>query len=626
MLNLKIRNALPVQENFLGNGAVYHGFAGMPDASDRVYSDEQCKIEAKRAADMRLKVVRTKYDWWAWDKDTNTWNWDNDIMRPFYKWLKRMKDANIDVSLNTGWNSPGDILSNSWNGKSPFTVEGDWEASVRKFGDWVSESVYQIVELRGFTNVKYLTLFTEPQHFGSNGEPCDPSQTPYTCWFDAAKAAHDALVRDGRRDLVKIIGPNEGATITSDMVKWVSDRNPDFVDIYSSHNYQFSPPSPYKLLKEGDSVISSSIAGGRGMCPVRLNPKTEYICKIDFFVEKNSIKCDEPIRGALSYGVFEFSETCDIYDDGELDALRSGICKNSINSIAGDLIKPGKQSYSFKFTTEYSTRGLLGVFFDILDSHNVYITNLNIIDNNGESVVKNPGLHNRHKGWNIKYADGVNQSYDDWYEWAKTGLQYVPDSKGFCFDEYNVVYNRDNSRDSMGAEIVTAAMGLMNAGVQLSFVWTVFDQLWPNSSTTNNDSFFDGEHRCGFMPTLFKSLIPHKAYYAFGLLSRYITGEGTKIYEGDFILRTGVTMSVSPDGDITIVVVNEKPEKEEFNIEFEQALNDVKFYRHIFNPETCIPDEKAEMIGVDKVTEPITKFLTDTISAYGVIVYTTIKD
>ena len=29
MLNLKIRNALPVQENFLGNGAVYHGFAGM---------------------------------------------------------------------------------------------------------------------------------------------------------------------------------------------------------------------------------------------------------------------------------------------------------------------------------------------------------------------------------------------------------------------------------------------------------------------------------------------------------------------------------------------------------------------------------------------------------------------
>ena len=54
MSNILIKNAVPVQENFQGNGAVYHGFAGMPDYRNRVNSEELCELEAKRVADMRL--------------------------------------------------------------------------------------------------------------------------------------------------------------------------------------------------------------------------------------------------------------------------------------------------------------------------------------------------------------------------------------------------------------------------------------------------------------------------------------------------------------------------------------------------------------------------------------------
>ena len=58
-----------MQNNFYGNGAVYHGYAGMPDADGRVYSKEQCNMEA----------------------ETNTWNWENKEMTAFYHWLQRMK-------------------------------------------------------------------------------------------------------------------------------------------------------------------------------------------------------------------------------------------------------------------------------------------------------------------------------------------------------------------------------------------------------------------------------------------------------------------------------------------------------------------------------------------------------
>ena len=86
MQSLRINNVKPVQEDFWGNGAIYHGYAGMPDDAGRVYNEEQCIIEAERAAKMKLKIARTMYKWWAWDEKTNTWDWDNEIMTIFYKW------------------------------------------------------------------------------------------------------------------------------------------------------------------------------------------------------------------------------------------------------------------------------------------------------------------------------------------------------------------------------------------------------------------------------------------------------------------------------------------------------------------------------------------------------------
>lgn len=627
MPKLKINNSIPVQENFLGNGAVYHGYAGMPDKLGRIYTDEQCEIEAKRAADMRIKIVRTKYDWWAWDKNTNTWDWDNPKMTAFYAWLKRMKDADISVSLNAGWCSPGDILSNSWNGVSPFTVADDWQASVNNFGDWVSETVHQIVEVRGFTNVKYLTLFTEPQQFKSNGEPMYEYQTPYDCWYDAAKATHDALVRDCRRHLVKIMGPNEGSTYTSNMLRWVAERNPDFVDIYSSHTYPFAAEIPYDLAKNGIGVAISSVCGGRIMQNVELQPNTEYTCITDFTFENCDIDADykSAEKSRFLVGVYEPSVHNDLFDE-EAGGPLNGISSNSLYNITADKLVEGEQTFSFKFTTGSDGLGQLGFFFDIHTKSKTTVTRLDILDAKGKSVIDNPTFNDSMAGWSYNYVSGADQAYTQWYRWCKTGMQYVPKGKEFCFDEYNITYDRDYSNKKHGALVVTAALAFMNAGAQTSFIWTLFDQLWPNTRTTNWDSFFDGEHRCGVMPTLFQSPVPHRSFYAFSLLSRYVTGEGTAVYAGESKLRLATTMSVSPDGDITIIVVNGKNIADEFEITFKQPLDDVKFNRHTFDPESCVPDEKAQMIGIDKVTEPISKILSDRIAPYGVTVYTTISD
>lgn len=165
----------------------------------------------------------------------------------------------------------------------------------------------------------------------------------------------------------------------------------------------------------------------------------------------------------------------------------------------------------------------------------------------------------------------------------------------------------------------------MNAGVQSSLMWTLFDQQWPSNHTYNGDAFYDGDHRCGVMPVLTRTLIPHRSYYAFTLLSRYTDGNGSKVYEGIGNDCLHTTMCVSPEGDTTIVVVNCKDIPDSFEVSFEQEVS-LCLNRHTFNPDTCVPTEKPEVIGIDKVFENVTTSIKDTIEPYSIIVYTTHKD
>jgi hypothetical protein len=616
MVNLKINNSKPVQENFLGNGAVHHGFAGMPDDAGRVYTQEQCVIESNRVADMKLKIARTYYKWWAWDEKTNTWDWDNEIMTAFYKWLQRMKDGGVTVALNTGWWCPGDILSNFHGGISPFTVKDDWKASVQNYADWVSETVYQLVEVRGFTNVKILVLFTEPQDLKNK-------TASYQNWFDCSKAAHNALVRDGRRHLVKLMGPNEGSTATSEMVRWACEKSNEFIDIYSSHNYEYDRTVQYSFVKSGKGVVSISNAGGRVCRTISIKPNTSYIAYADVFLQKHN---NSNHNGIIHFGVFQNNNSNDIHaTDGF--GPNYPLVKGSFVSIHPKNLDEEYQRISFEFNSGDNTSGVIGYFHDVKTTATSVIDLIGLKEKGSEeNMVPNGCFENYFDGWQVPFAGCIADSYYDFYKWSKTGLQYVPEGKQYCFDEYNSAHTRDYSYDSHGAEICTAAIALMNSGVQFSLLWTLFDHQWPNNHTSGWNNFFDGDHRFGLAPNLTRSLIPHKSYYAFTLISKYVDGMGTAVYEGfgEGCLHT--TMSVSPDGEITVIIVNCKDIDDEFILDFDKPLNSVNLNRHSFDPKICVPDEKAEIIGIDKVFEKVSTSLSDKISAYGVNVYTTHMD
>lgn len=616
---LKIKNKVPIQENFIGNGAIYHGFAAMPDNAGRTYSEDLCDMEADRAADMKLKLARTYYGAYAYEPETDSWNWENERMTAFYAWLKRMKDRNIDVAINIGWWSVSDLTAE--DGSACGTLRSPtWEEALEKYGNWVSESVHQIIEVHGFTNVKIVVLFTEPQH-------------DYEGWLDEVRAAHNALVRDNRRHLVKLMGPNEAGDGLAKMVAWAGEHAKEYIDIYSSHTYQQVKDLPPKYRRTGACSPMATVPGGRVVQTVKLERNTDYTMKM-----VAAFHSSDPLHvsGYILYGAFETSYGHVLAGGDPTTRLTSG----SVKMLDPSLMPDEYTEYSFHFNSGEHDEAYICFFYDVrrpssdertfnglgMPTSELYVDSMHLYKTgSSENILVNPEFTNGYEGWNSICAGGTTDAYYDWYQWGKNGILNTPEGMPFIFDEYNMSFEKDHTTVYNGANICNAAVALMNSGVAGSLLWTVFDQQWPNAHHTNDDSFVDGDHRCGTMPVLTRSLVPYRSFYAFTLLSRYTGGAGSKVYEGIGANNMHCTMNTLPDGTISIIVVNNKAIEDELILIFEKNV-DVTLRRHLFDPNILEPSKAPTPIAVDKIFENIANQFTDTLPPYGMAVYTTLEE
>lgn len=219
-----------IQNNFLGVNAVYHAFSYLPESRAAGMTEEFRRVELARLGTAGLHMARTFYrpDWAMGSGPWTTPDWESEKMAALYAWLKDMQERGIDVALNMGWWFGRDVI---WNQDQHLPTYPD---DLNAYLGWVSESLHQIVEVRGFRNVKYLVMFTEPE--GNYGNiPHGKSSWDY--YKEVVTATHQRLLADGRRQLVQIVGPN-----TTLAPRWVAETVKELagpIDIYSSHDYNF---------------------------------------------------------------------------------------------------------------------------------------------------------------------------------------------------------------------------------------------------------------------------------------------------------------------------------------------------------------------------------------------------
>ena len=220
-----------IQANFLGINAVHHGFSYLPESVEMGMTAELRALELARVKESGIRMARTFYrpDWAMGDGPWLRPDWDSPKMKALYAWLTDLQSIGVDVALNMGWWFPRDVI---WNRDQHLPSYPD---DLRAYCRWLSASLHEIIQVRGFTNVKYVVMFTEPNDMHGNTPGAKPLWQYYK---EVLQAANQQLIDDGRRHLVKIVGPNTSQAPTW-LDKATSELN-EVIDIYASHNYNFT--------------------------------------------------------------------------------------------------------------------------------------------------------------------------------------------------------------------------------------------------------------------------------------------------------------------------------------------------------------------------------------------------
>lgn len=230
----------------------------------------------------------------------------------------------------------------------------------------------------------------------------------------------------------------------------------------------------------------------------------------------------------------------------------------------------------------------------------------------------------------------TNDSYYYWNQDIQLKLSGLKGGKDrFIFDEYGVLDDAYTTADdwrrekgAYGTQIALQQIASLNNGIKGSYIWTLMDQQWPDSITTNNDFFADGVHQWGLLPNYQVNNIPYPGFYAFQLMANYVGVSGAEVYACDYTNAEDsglyAAMVKLPNGEVSIAVVNANFTEAAVKFSFEKAIGKT-LYRRQFNPEKVYRTASAACIPPSaKISNCATNFV-DVVPALGVTVYTSVK-
>lgn len=157
--NLTVNTSTVIQSNFLGVNGVFNGNTYMNCQTAYGMTSSLRDILNNRIGGIGLSIARTEYHtWWACRNNWNyTYDWNSHEMTAFYNWCQDMKDRNIDIALTMPYYFPAECYNWGDGGGGPTDPK-----SLDKVAKWVSASVNQLINVKGFTNIKYILVGTEP--------------------------------------------------------------------------------------------------------------------------------------------------------------------------------------------------------------------------------------------------------------------------------------------------------------------------------------------------------------------------------------------------------------------------------------------------------------------------------
>ena len=218
-----------VQDDFLGVGVNIIPASFMEGTSQYGYNEAHWEMDKKRIKAIQPKVARVWFqiDWMEPTKGTYTWN--SPKMLLFYKYLDVLQEAGTEIEFNFGWKNGTSVQS--WFSIPGVDARISAPADLDAYANSTSAVLNELIINRGYTNIKYLTFYNEP-----NGNWDFESLGDQKAYFATmVQKASDKLTADGLRSLVEIWGPEESGDPS--WTQYMYDNADSYFDAYTFHLY-----------------------------------------------------------------------------------------------------------------------------------------------------------------------------------------------------------------------------------------------------------------------------------------------------------------------------------------------------------------------------------------------------
>ena len=228
-------------DDFYGVGVNCVPVALMPETRSLGCDESFWELEKRRIINCRPTVVRLWFqlDWFIESGENyvyGIYNFDSEKMQCVYKYLDAFLEAGSEIELNYGWKISDE--AQKWYSFPCDKPAGSAPVNLISFSKSCCDLIKELWS-RGYSNIKYLTFFNEPQ----NG---DDFRGPFA---DTEERAHYfrvmldfvdwQLKREGMRDKIKIWGPEDGWTKKEiELTDSIEGEEGSPIDALTVHRYR----------------------------------------------------------------------------------------------------------------------------------------------------------------------------------------------------------------------------------------------------------------------------------------------------------------------------------------------------------------------------------------------------
>lgn len=235
-----------IAPDFLSIGANVLPMHLMKESIESGYNEVYWELDRARVLKVRPNVVRVWFqpDWVAYNYDdykNGNYDFDCQKMQSVYKWFDAFKEAGTEIEFNFGWKVAS--YAQEWFSLDCPTKRNSAPRELDLFANCCGATLKELIENRGYDNIKYLTFYNEP-----DAQPHEETYADFCVigsgverkeyWKRMMLACHEKLNELGL-DYIKIWGP-ETCRMTKEQTEWIDffSEVPE-IDKFTVHRYVY---------------------------------------------------------------------------------------------------------------------------------------------------------------------------------------------------------------------------------------------------------------------------------------------------------------------------------------------------------------------------------------------------